>query len=116
MGAIVAACQRGELQATVQVVVAPKVDLSAVEEARQAGVEVAIVPPSEEGYGEGLLEALKDCELVCLAGYLRLLPIEVLQAFPNRILNVHPALLPKYGGKGMYGMRVHEAVLAAGEK
>ncbi|MFN3683119.1 MAG: formyltransferase family protein, partial [Fimbriimonadaceae bacterium] len=55
------------------------------------------------------------CTLVCLAGYMRLLPKEVLDSFPNRVLNIHPALLPKFGGKGMYGMRVHEAVLRAGE-
>jgi folate-dependent phosphoribosylglycinamide formyltransferase PurN len=54
--------------------------------------------------------------LICLAGYLRLLPTEVLEAFPGRVLNIHPALLPRHGGKGMYGMRVHEAVLASGDK
>jgi phosphoribosylglycinamide formyltransferase 1 len=116
MSAIIAACKSGELSATVQVVVAPKEDIAAVEEARQLGVSVAIVPPTDEGYGAALLDVLNGCDLICLAGYLRLLPTEVLQAFPNRIINVHPALLPKFGGKGMYGMRVHEAVLTAGEK
>jgi phosphoribosylglycinamide formyltransferase-1 len=51
-----------------------------------------------------------------LAGFLRLLPFELVRAWPDRILNIHPSLLPKYGGKGMYGARVHQAVLAAGEK
>ena len=50
---------------------------------------------------------------ICLAGYQRLLPGEVLAAFPQRVLNIHPALLPKFGGRGMYGLRVHEAVLEA---
>jgi phosphoribosylglycinamide formyltransferase-1 len=54
--------------------------------------------------------------LVVLAGFLWKIPEPVLQAFPHKIINIHPALLPKYGGKGMYGMRVHEAVHAAGEK
>jgi phosphoribosylglycinamide formyltransferase-1 len=54
-------------------------------------------------------------DLVVLAGFMRLIPAELVQAFPQRILNIHPALLPKFGGKGMYGMHVHEAVIAAGE-
>jgi phosphoribosylglycinamide formyltransferase-1 len=55
-------------------------------------------------------------DLLVLAGFLRLLPSELVRAWPDRILNIHPSLLPKYGGKGMYGARVHQAVLAAGEK
>jgi len=58
-----------------------------------------------------LLERLK-IDLVVLAGFLWLVPKNLLQAFPNRIINIHPALLPNYGGKGMYGDRVHKAVLA----
>jgi phosphoribosylglycinamide formyltransferase-1 len=54
--------------------------------------------------------------LVVLAGFLRLLPKEMVAAYPGRILNIHPALLPKYGGRGMYGMHVHRAVIAAGEQ
>lgn len=115
MAAIISACQSGDLPASVDVVITPKEDIGAVETARSLGVPVAIVPPEVEDYAATLLAALKGCEVVCLAGYLRLLPQEVLRAFPSRILNVHPALLPKFGGKGMYGMRVHEAVLAAGE-
>lgn len=55
-------------------------------------------------------------DLLVLAGFMRLIPAELVQAFPKRILNIHPALLPKYGGKGMYGMHVHNAVIAAGER
>ena len=55
-------------------------------------------------------------DLIVLAGFLWLMPASFVQAFPNRIVNIHPALLPKYGGKGMYGMRVHEAVVANHEK
>jgi len=54
-------------------------------------------------------------DLIVLAGFMRLIPAELVQAFPQRILNIHPALLPQYGGKGMYGMHVHEAVIAARE-
>jgi phosphoribosylglycinamide formyltransferase 1 len=70
-------------------------------------------------YETGLvLNRLKSEEpaLIILAGFLWLLPGNIIQNFPNRIINIHPALLPKYGGKGMYGAKVHEAVLAAGEK
>jgi phosphoribosylglycinamide formyltransferase-1 len=55
-------------------------------------------------------------DLVVLAGFLRLIPAELVQAYPGRILNIHPALLPRYGGKGMYGHHVHAAVIAAGEQ
>ena len=60
------------------------------------------------------LQGLK-VDLVVLAGFLRLIPPDLVRAFPDRILNIHPALLPKYGGKGMYGHHVHTAVIAAGE-
>mgnify|MGYP001117750064 CR=1 FL=1 len=55
-------------------------------------------------------------DLIVLAGFLWLIPHSLLSAFPNRIINVHPALLPKYGGKGMYGAKVHEAVVKSGDK
>lgn len=55
-------------------------------------------------------------DFVLLAGYLKLIPVELVKAFPKRILNIHPALLPAFGGKGLYGMRVHKAVLASGAR
>jgi len=65
-----------------------------------------------------VLDYLQSTEvsLVVLAGFLWLIPPEIIQAFPQRIINIHPALLPKFGGKGMYGHRVHDAVIEAGEK
>lgn len=68
--------------------------------------------------GNAMLHALQDARagLIVLAGYLKKLPDAVIDAYPRRILNVHPALLPKYGGQGMYGANVHKAVLAAGDK
>ncbi len=57
-----------------------------------------------------------DIDLVVLAGFLWLVPENLLKAFPNKIINIHPALLPKFGGKGMYGDRVHKAILDAGEE
>lgn len=65
-----------------------------------------------------LLRELQGCRigLIVLAGFMRLVPAEFVAAYPERILNIHPALLPKFGGKGMYGMHVHRAVIAAGEQ
>lgn len=73
---------------------------------------------SEEAAGQILLEKLRERKIdyIALAGYLKLLPVDVVRAFRGRILNIHNALLPKYGGKGMYGHFVHEAVIANGEK
>ena len=66
----------------------------------------------------GLLEVLEGFrpDLIALAGYLRLVPADVLAAFPERVVNIHPALLPRHGGPGMYGRHVHEAVVAAGDR
>lgn len=57
-----------------------------------------------------------EISLIVLAGFLWLIPVDLIRAFPERIINIHPALLPKYGGKGMYGRHVHEAVIASGDK
>lgn len=96
-------------------VVAPKADIPAVETALSLGLNVRVVAAGD-GYDDRLAEALADADWICLAGYLRLFPTSVLAAHAGRVLNIHPALLPKFGGKGMYGMHVHEAVVAAGER
>jgi phosphoribosylglycinamide formyltransferase 1 len=64
-----------------------------------------------------VLDWLKEAEIthIVLAGFLWMIPLNLIKAFPNRIINIHPALLPKFGGKGMYGIKVHEAVKAADE-
>ncbi len=91
----------------------------AVERAKNAGIPVVIWQKkqfdSDREYADFMMETLKayEVELICLAGYMKLIPAEVVRKF--NIINIHPALLPKYGGKGMYGMHVHEAVIDAGE-
>ena len=95
-------------------VIAPKSDSPAVQAARELGLDVAIVPYGD-GFADALVEALDGTDWICLAGFLRLLPDVVVHRWNGKILNIHPALLPKFGGKGMYGIHVHEAVIAAGE-
>jgi phosphoribosylglycinamide formyltransferase-1 len=112
-GSNMAAISRSGL-AEVAVVISPTETAPAVQVARDLGLTVTVVPTGDE-YGSRLVTALGDLDFVCLAGYMRLLPVEVLRRFDGRVLNIHPSLLPKYGGKGMYGSRVHEAVLAAGD-
>jgi formyltetrahydrofolate-dependent phosphoribosylglycinamide formyltransferase len=116
MSAIARACLSGELDASVACVIAPTETSPAVGSAQELGIRVDIVAPGDD-YGARLLAVLAEvgAEIICLAGFLRLLPSEVLNRYPRRVLNIHPALLPRHGGKGMYGMRVHEAVLAAGD-
>ncbi len=94
-------------------------ETGALDRARKAGVESLVISvkgrPLEE-VGEETLGALRarGVEAIFLAGYLRLVPPAVVKAFPRRILNIHPALLPAFGGRGMWGHHVHEAVLASG--
>jgi formyltetrahydrofolate-dependent phosphoribosylglycinamide formyltransferase len=73
---------------------------------------------TEEELSDAYLDVLTkhNIHFIVLAGYLKKIPTAVIKAFPQKIINIHPALLPTYGGAGMYGMRVHEAVLNAGEK
>lgn len=93
-------------------------DAGAAERARKADVPVRIIPtrdrPDEEVAGE-TLETLEehDIDVVLLAGYLRRIPQDVVRRYRGRMLNIHPALLPDFGGPGMYGRKVHEAVLEA---
>ena len=118
MVALARACAEGQVPARVAVVVAPKVDIPAVETARSMGLLVEIIAPEPlETYGQRLLDSIgaDGAKWICLAGYTRLLPKEVLESYHGHVLNIHPALLPKFGGKGMYGMRTHEAVLGSGD-
>lgn len=91
----------------------------ALEKARAHKVKAIFVDPagkSREEFDKKLIAALGDVDLVCLIGYMKILTPLFVKAFEGKIINVHPALLPKYGGKGFYGENVHEAVLKNGEK
>ena len=120
MQAIINACAAGTLAAEPCVAISNNSQSGALARARQANM--AAYHLSAQTHGEGLAAAIlavlrrHGVEVICLAGYMKKLGAEVLAAYEGRILNIHPALLPKFGGQGMYGMRVHEAVLAAGER
>jgi formyltetrahydrofolate-dependent phosphoribosylglycinamide formyltransferase len=95
-------------------VISNRPDAGALGRARQAGVPAIVLQKSDDG--AELLAALGDAQLVVLAGYLKLVPAAVVSRFRGRMINIHPALLPDFGGPGMYGRRVHAAVLASGAK
>jgi len=93
-------------------VVSNRATAGALERARQAGVPGAVLhDPADTAE---LLALLDDADLVVLAGYMKLVPAAVVARFRHRMINIHPALLPAFGGPGMYGHHVHEAVLASG--
>jgi phosphoribosylglycinamide formyltransferase 1 len=97
-------------------VISPKPDCPGAIAATQRGLPLRVVPyQPAETYPERMCDALTDADWVCLAGYMKLLPSQALLQHERRVLNIHPALLPKFGGKGMYGHYVHQAVIAAGE-
>ncbi|HEV7698697.1 MAG TPA: phosphoribosylglycinamide formyltransferase [Pyrinomonadaceae bacterium] len=116
MFAIVDAVQNGEIpDAEVVVVISDKADAAGVEKARERGVETLIIDRcgrTRDGHDAEIVAELnkRGVELVCLAGYMRLLSTSFVAAFPDRIINIHPSLLPAYPG-----LNVHERVLRAGE-
>jgi len=120
MRAVLAAIERGALQADVRLLVSNRRDAPALAAAAAHGVPTLVAPTmaDPEAADAAVASALKSAgvELVVLSGYLRKLGPDTLAAYENRVLNVHPALLPKYGGHGMYGRRVHEAVAASGDE
>lgn len=111
--ALLDTCQ-GSAPARVVVVISNKAAAGALERARRAGVPTEVLDDPSDGPTLVALLQSYQVELVVLAGYLKLIPEVVVQAFENRMLNIHPALLPSFGGPGMYGHHVHEAVLASG--
>ena len=109
----------GETPVRVVLVVSDREDAGALEKARRANIDAVVIPVAGrpiDYVARELLASLESAyvDLIALAGYLRLIPPAVVRTFRNRIVNIHPALLPAFGGKGMFGLRVHRAVLAGG--
>ena len=103
---------------SIQLVVSNKADAYVLERARKLNVPSVVVSKSELNDSNTMMPIMRQyaIDFIVLAGFLPLIPNFMIDAFPHRIINIHPALLPKYGGKGMWGHHVHEAVKAAGEK
>jgi phosphoribosylglycinamide formyltransferase-1 len=101
-------------EARVVLVLSNRADAPALDRAGERGVATAVLADFRDGAEWLALLEAHGAELLVLAGYLKLVPAEVIGRYRGRILNVHPALLPAFGGPGMYGHRVHEAVLASG--
>jgi phosphoribosylglycinamide formyltransferase-1 len=122
MQAVVAACRAGVLAANPAVLVSNNRQAEAVARAEQQSIPAyvlnVVTHPDPEALDQAMLDVLRKhaCDLIVLAGFMKKIGPRVLAAYRNRILNIHPSLLPKFGGQGMYGRAVHEAVLKAGEK
>lgn len=109
------------LDAEIVLCISNRSQCGAMEYARENGIATAHISEKQFGSSDEFVAAMLDAlhmhgvEAVMLAGYMRKVPDAVVAAYPDRMLNIHPALLPKFGGEGMYGIHVHTAVLAAGE-
>jgi phosphoribosylglycinamide formyltransferase 1 len=119
---IIDAVQEGSLKVNISLVIGSKAGIYALERAKSVGIPVHVFCKNDyenlSAMYEDVISLLKlsKIDYIVLAGYLSILSPNIINAFEGRIINVHPALLPKFGGKGYYGMRVHEAVIASGEK
>jgi phosphoribosylglycinamide formyltransferase-1 len=119
---LIEACAADRINGEIAIVVSNNRKAYALERALKHGIETLVASEkafdSPEAFAADLINQLvsRQIDLVCLAGYMKKIPNELLRKFRHRVINIHPALLPKYGGQGMYGIHVHKAVIAAGEK
>jgi len=122
MQALIDATKRGELDARPALLISNNRNSQATVRAQQEGMPFlvmnSVTHPDFDALDQAMLDALREHEvdLIILAGYMKMIGPKVLEAYDNRILNIHPALLPKFGGHGMFGQHVHKAVLDAGER
>lgn len=122
--ALHAAVSDGRINGTIVTVVSDKPGCGGWKFAQSKGIAVLQFPSKKHESGEhavtieALPATLRDLNIdfICLAGFLKLIPVELVRAFPRRILNIHPSLLPAFGGAGYYGARVHRAVVATGAR
>ena len=119
---IIDAIKEGRLDAEIACLITNNSNAYCIERAKANNIPYrhisSVTHPIQSDYEKALLDTLIEFKvnLIVLAGYMKMIPSSIIQAYKNRILNIHPALLPKFGGKGMYGINVHKAVLEAGEK
>lgn len=106
----------------IKLVISSKPDVYALQRAKQAGIDQCVIAKrdyvTQEEFSNALLKHLQIChiDMIVLAGYLSILDETIIRAYPNRIINIHPSLIPSFCGKGYYGLKVHEAALAYGVK
>ena len=106
----------------IKLVISSKPDVYALQRAKQAGIDQCVITKrdyvTQEEFSNALLKQLQIChiDMIVLAGYLSILDETIIRAYPNRIINIHPSLIPSFCGKGYYGLKVHEAALAYGVK
>lgn len=114
---IIDATEESQINGQIQGLITNKAGIQAIKRAKHHGISYTILSPSQfsdkSEYTEELLDQLWswNTDLIALAGYLIKIPAEVIQKYEGRIVNIHPSLLPKYGGKGFYGLNVHRAVI-----
>ncbi|HAW21065.1 MAG TPA: phosphoribosylglycinamide formyltransferase [Flavobacteriales bacterium] len=101
----------------VEMIVTNRERAGVIDRAKRLGIPYTLIPKSTFDNKDAVLKVLEEANIdwIILAGWLLLIPTYLVQSFPDRIINIHPALLPKFGGKGMYGMHVHQAVVDAQE-
>ena len=121
--AIIDAIESGKIKDTeIGVVISNNADAYALERAKNAGIKAVCVSrkeiPDKDAYNQALIKAVDDAnvDLVVLAGFLVVIPEEMIQKYRNRIINIHPSLIPSFCGTGYYGLKVHEGALARGVK
>ena len=114
--AILDASRSGELQADVVLCVASRPEAGVISRAERNDIPVHVLGGSIQQELGNLIEVLAahEVDFIALAGFMKMIPLDLIRAFPNRIVNIHPALLPAFGGKGMYGSHVHVAVIKSG--
>ena len=106
----------------IKLVISSKPDVYALQRAEQAGIEHCVIAKrdyvTQEEFSNAILKQLQSyqIDMIVLAGYLSILDETIIRAYPNRIINIHPSLIPSFCGKGYYGLKVHEAALAYGVK
>ncbi len=119
--ALIDACAQEHFPAKIVLVISNNPDAYGLQRARDAGIKAVVINHKDfmkRSEFEAEIQATLDkqpIDLICLAGFMRILTAKFVESWPDRILNTHPSLLPKFGGEGMYGMNVHKAVIDAGE-
>lgn len=120
--ALIDSCKDENFPAQINVVISNRPDAYGLKRAEKEGIPAITIDhttyENRNSFEDAIQNALKEypVDLICLAGFMRILTADFINEWPNKIINTHPALLPKFGGKGMYGEHVHRAVIEAGEQ